>query len=217
MSLIICKYYDEVIGLGKYCQLTWYLRNRNLLSETRHIFDDMVSNKLSCLCDLIENKFDNFFSFSNLKKIEFNKWNRFTILDEANGITSVHDFKHDLDKQTHRLFIDEKMADIAKFFESIEQKDSLLFVRVNNPYEPLEQSVRLLEILRSIRKGKKFDLYVFQENDFAKKVVGMPNMNMFYDKQWDWSPELKWHGNIELWDAIFKHARTNKQSRIWKP
>lgn len=206
MSLISYKYYDEVIGLGRHCQLAWYLRKRRL-SEKRHIFDNMVSNNLNSVCNLIENEFNGFFDYSNIKKLEFNDWNSFTVKDESTGITSFHDFSRDLDKESHQLFIEEKKIYINNLFDSIKHKDSLLFIRVNNYFEPLEQTIRLLEILRSLRKDKKFDLYVFQECDFVEKVIGIPNIFMFYDKKWDWNPEMQWHGSIKMWDAIFNHVR----------
>lgn len=213
MSLLAYKYYDEIIGLGKYCQLSWYLRTHGLWSGRDFIFDDMVSNNLSSLCDLLETRFENFFVLSNTSTVEFNQFKFFTIKDEANGLFSVHNFKDELDKSSHQKFIEHKKQQIDRLFDAIEEKKSLLFVRVNNPYEKLETTVRLLELLKSIRKGKEFDLYVFQEADFARKIVGMANLFMIYDKEWIWTPTAtrmgKWQGDMRLWRNIFGHVRIN--------
>lgn len=214
MSLTATEYYDEVVGLGRHCQLRWYLETRNLVTGRKFIFDDMISQNLNGLCDLLDNRFNSFFTFHNIKTYGENVWKTFTIRDEVHNIVSVHNFKNELNKESYNKFISEKQQQINNMLNAIDNKISLLFVRVNKTTEPLENTVRLLESLKQIRSGKRFKLIVFQEADFVDKIKGIPNLLMIPDKDWQWNPKHYWEGDLNLWNTVFKNIRLAKTEDI---
>lgn len=207
MSLHIPKFYDGIISLGRNCHLRWFLKKLNLYKIENSIFDNMYSNDLSKVCDLIENKFVNFFDYENLEKCGENPWHAYSIYDKKNNMFSYHDFYQNLSIEVYKNFKNKKNNQVKDFYENIEKFKSLLFIRVNHRKENLENTIRLFDVINKYRNGKFFDLYVFQN---SKKIINqvpkINNLYAFYDKDWVFNNGI-WNGDEKLWSLIFKFVK----------
>lgn len=206
MSLHTPKFYDGIISLGRNCHLRWFLKKINLYKLENSIFDNMYSNSLDKVCDLLETKFESFFDFENLEKCGENPWSAFSVYDKKNNIFSYHDFYQDLNIETYKNFKRKKNKQIENFYESIKKYESLLFIRVNHRKEKLENTIRLFDVIQNIRKNKTFDLYVFQNSRIINQIPKFKNLHAFYDKDWVFNNGT-WNGDEDLWNLIFKFTK----------
>lgn len=199
----------ETISLGKKCQTAWFLRTRKLRRKT-YIFDNMISRDVNAVTNLMVDNFRYFFEEKNIEVIHKNSWDCLTVLDRKSGLFSVHDFPQKVPMEDSLQLMREAKLSVAQEMMRlmVNCNDKLLFVRVNNESEPLDNTMRLYDTLTQFRNGKPFHLFVFQKNPIMQERWGLTNLSTFFDGPWEWDRGRNgWKGNVDLWDAAFAHVR----------
>jgi hypothetical protein len=229
------EYYDEIISLGLDCQIKSYMKKHSLWTGHDFVFDDLVSVELGSVINLIETRFVNFFSVSEVKqeknfsdnysdifqltkkqKRRREQAEKILVRDETTNIISVHDFKGGLSEKTYDKFIINKRSQISRLLNTIDKANSILFIRVNRDDEKLEDIIRLYNVLQRYRKEKAFKLYVFQRTNFLKTWCHS-NLRLFFDGPWVWRGRGGFQGNVQLWNDIFRFVVvSNPIHPTWK-
>ncbi|MCR8845276.1 papain-like cysteine peptidase [Paenibacillus sp. SC116] len=145
--------YDGAFSLGSKCLGAIQLRDRGL-RPCSGVLDWMLSPSLPHVCLLLEMRFQNFMSPSNLTFIE-RAGGEQLLYDLNYEITLVHDLLVDLTTMKHDLnaypfFYEKLIRRITRFLHICNSGYRLLFVRLNGT---LDEAYRLQAALSNLVRG----------------------------------------------------------------
>ena len=99
--------FTDIINLGRYCQVSVFLKNKFEFYKPS-LFDNLWSDDLEMMPDLIKCGFSNFFDRDNVKEKGKNPFGSYTVVDELNKNISVHDIKDRINNENWNIFKNNK-------------------------------------------------------------------------------------------------------------
>ncbi|MFK4341569.1 MULTISPECIES: DUF1796 family putative cysteine peptidase [unclassified Paenibacillus] len=138
--------YDAVFSLGQNCTPAIQLE-KNRLRPFAGVLDWMMSDTLSDVNRLLENRFAGFMDFPNLSVVGTSQLN-YMVRDIDYNVISVHDFPQErntsADLATYPEFREKIDRRIERFFAKTQKAQHSLFVRMLGTYEEAEELERIL-------------------------------------------------------------------------
>ncbi|GGA05447.1 amino acid permease [Paenibacillus marchantiophytorum] len=193
--------YDAFFSLGDSCFPAIQLE-KNKLRPYAGVLDWMVSGDLSQVNRLLNNRFNSFMEFKNLKVVgeDYGPFN-YIVRDETYHIDSAHDFsvkKNTIANLESYPEIKEKYdRRIERFLDKLETSRRLLFIRTGGNRKQVEELQMTLSKLVKHDFRILFGQYTDRENILETNwpiervcTIELPNHDML-------------HGNDTLWKSIF--------------
>ncbi|KYG94792.1 DUF1796 family putative cysteine peptidase [Paenibacillus jamilae] len=138
--------YEAVFSLGQNCTPAIQLE-KNRLRPFAGVLDWMMSDTLSDVNRLLENRFAGFMDLPNLSVVGTSQLN-YMVRDIAYNVISVHDFPQERntssDLVTYPEFKEKIDRRIERFFAKTQMAKRSLFVRMLGTYEEVEELERIL-------------------------------------------------------------------------
>ncbi|MGG1642894.1 DUF1796 family putative cysteine peptidase [Paenibacillus sp. NRS-1782] len=138
--------YDAVFSLGQNCTPAIQLE-RNRLRPFAGVLDWMMSDTLSDVNRLLENRFAGFMDLPNLSVVGTSQLN-YMVRDIDYNVISVHDFPQErntsADLATYPEFREKIDRRIERFFAKTQKAQRSLFVRMLGTYAEVEELERIL-------------------------------------------------------------------------
>ncbi|MCL6457737.1 MAG: papain-like cysteine peptidase [Gorillibacterium sp.] len=138
--------YDAIFSLGQNCLPSIQLE-KNGLRTFSGVLDWMMSDELTDVCRLLENRFQGFMDLANLQ-VEDSSGVNLRVRDLAYNIISVHDFPASRNSPIHLgSYTDFKIKlnrRIERFIQLSASSSRTLYVRMNGKYE---EALRLEQAL----------------------------------------------------------------------
>ncbi|MGM1021834.1 MAG: DUF1796 family putative cysteine peptidase [Bacillota bacterium] len=138
--------YDAVFSLGQNCTPAIQLE-KNRLRPFAGVLDWMMSDTLSDVNRLLENRFAGFMDLPNLSVIGTSQLN-YMVRDIDYNVISVHDFPQErntsADLATYPEFREKLDRRIERFFAKTQKAQRSLFVRMLGTYAEVEELERIL-------------------------------------------------------------------------
>jgi hypothetical protein len=118
-------------------------------------------------------------------------------------------------KKMFPRFRKKREKQIRNLIKAIKHSPALLLIRINRPEEELDATVRLRDTIALMRGARPFDLWVFQDAEFMKRNWGVPNLQTFWDKKWDYDKKTQaWVSETEpFWDRLFSFVMSKPSHR----
>ena len=209
--------YDLMLGIGSWCGPSLNLRRHNL---RRFAFplDWMVSNSVSDVTRLINNRFQGFMDFPNLVLTEGTSSslddgvavmpaqggtepvNAHFVYDTSYNITSVHDFPIIPGQDwtvTYPAYKEKLQKRITNLFEKLETSPKVLFVRWG--FATQEEAIALHEALSRLVKGQ-FNLLLMLP---VSGIKGMQEMHWPYPGICAVQVPIEEPNNDAIWDEVY--------------
>tara|TARA_Y100000034_G_scaffold72508_1_gene87410 strand:- start:3026 stop:3721 length:696 start_codon:yes stop_codon:yes gene_type:complete len=185
----------EIISLGKNCFTANLLRRMGIIKE-KDILDGMATGSLRSLCELLENKFANFFLWDNLQFYgKSNNGRNWTVFDTATTFRSGHDFR--LSKPKEESYVKfQKKIDPDMLYKRIAETENPIFLRINSAATSIEDTMRLHDVIVNLRNQERFTLLIFQDSEVSKDW-GLETLKMYR------VPEPIYKGIVKLSDARY--------------
>ncbi|MDW7613801.1 DUF1796 family putative cysteine peptidase [Peribacillus simplex] len=209
----IKKTYDVIIPCGSACSPTLNLRRLGLRKFSLPL-DWVYTESFAEAANLYRNQFKEYMELRNLTLVEgsatyfdddivINAVNTYLIRDNHYKVTSVHDFPILPDKkwfETYPNFKENLNKKIARFNETINNSDSILFVRWSTIYD---HAYLFQQAMQDMLKEKNFNVLILIPSDDATSISEL-----------EWNLEnvcvLKVPNQIED-EAIWNHAYSGIQ------
>jgi len=207
--LNLTRQFHNVMSLGMYCQVAWAL-DMSGIPYDKNPFYDMHSPQIN---RFVAGGFEDFFLWENLKIVgetaSFTQGNYWKVRDKLSKFTSTHDFpRRKSVKDYYPTFMRDREMLFSRFSNIVKRSPSMLFVRANKDKESKEATIELRDRLALARKGKPFELWVFQNADFMLDDWQVPNLRTFRDGRWDFyhvdrrwvsGGKMQWDRKRKLW------------------
>ncbi|MCM3214239.1 DUF1796 family putative cysteine peptidase [Niallia taxi] len=210
--------YDLLLGIGSWCGPSLNLRRHNL---RRFAFplDWMVSNSVSDVTRLFNNKFQGFMEFPNLVQTEGSSSslddgvavmpaqggaepvNAHFIYDTFYNITSVHDFPivPNQDWSVHYPAYKEKLQKrISSLFEKLASSPKVLFIRWG--FATQEEAGALYDAISQLRNGLPFNLLIMQP---VSGIQTASDMHWSHPSICAVQVPLEEPNNNAIWDEVY--------------
>ncbi|MGZ9586209.1 DUF1796 family putative cysteine peptidase [Paenibacillus marinisediminis] len=189
--------YENILSIGSSCQTAYQLKENQLRKFSGPI-DWFVMNDLSKLNLLLENKFVDFMSMNNITDEGIHDEHHRRIRDVKYDCLSVHDFSSETPwVEQYSQFKEMVSRRILRFYNVIEESNSLLFVRTQ-AYERAE-IIRLCENLNKLHHNYKLLIVNYTvEQNVIDVNCDIENVVMVQIP----SPEGRWQGCNDSWKYV---------------
>ncbi len=188
--------FDVVISLGKSCQAAYQMKRRGLRTKSGPF--DWFTVPTAGLFTVLESDFENFMQQDNLTEVN-NRRGYLVVRDNITKIQSLHDFHaNQTIQETWPSFRDKMERRIKAFKKDLAESPNVLFIRHGILRE---ESIRLINLLKSIRRGKPCTLLALDqsfsdtEEPYDKDIISM------HMPQQDNS----WKGSNAEWNRVLSH------------
>ncbi|AET56976.1 hypothetical protein HPL003_00960 [Paenibacillus terrae HPL-003] len=188
--------YDAVFSLGQNCTPSIQLE-KNRLRPFAGVLDWMMSDTLSDVNRLLENRFAGFMDLPNLSVVGTSQLN-YMVRDITYNVISVHDFPQErntsADLATYPEFREKIDRRIERFFAKMQMAKRSLFVRMLGTYEEVEELERIL----SDMVAHEFRLLIVNCSDVTELTEvdwQLPNVcavEMSFADVWNYKSDPHW-------------------------
>jgi hypothetical protein len=186
----------EFVSLGSDCSVAYQL-NLHKLRTSAYPFDWVRCNDFNTTVDCIENNFEHFFDQTDLRSIPSNGTHPYMrddqfdinrhglrVVNKKNNIRFYHDFLHNLTEEYDDV---RKKYDrrIKRFFETLEGKKRIVFVRVERSEIPEKTIGRFDSVIRRYT------------NNYSLCVVVLKKYKNIQFKSWT-KDEIDWNSIFQI-------------------
>lgn len=220
------KRYDAIIGIGRDCACSMYLR-KNGLQRASYPFDWLTNaanakGVLEKRFDLILSDFDGFMNKNDFVPLPKNS----NEPDDSNhnyyenlrtGLRFYHDFKNTSSFDHQFDAVKQKYTRrIQRFYQTINSSDQVLLVWFAHQPNISDQEIVGFSDLICKKFTKEIDFVVFENNvdypvsDTLERVALTENVTKFILNTYPSNPEHITLGNVRLCNKVFKQLTLNE-------
>lgn len=195
LSLEATEPYDEVVGLGYSCEIAYQLEHNGI--RTLAYPFDWVHTSHEALISFITNKGKNFFDIDKIHVVEPYPGDPvcLQVVDLVYGIISYHDFYTSPYMGNYKAIKSKYNRRISRFFDLLNSKKRVLFVRQG----ALKEQVEFLDdLIHRHYPRLAYTIIAINNTEEYKENWGLSHVENFYME----GTPGDWRGNQERWFEI---------------